>query len=73
KDFLAQMNAWYEEGLLDPDFASVDGATMQSNILNGVSGATYGSCGSGIGKWMAAAPDAKFNLTGAKYPVVNKG
>ena len=73
KDFLAQMNVWYEEGLLDPDFASVDGATMQSNILNGVSGATYGSCGSGIGKWMAAAPDAKFNLTGAKYPVLNKG
>ena len=73
KAFLTQMNAWYEEGLLDADFASVDGATMQSNILNGVSGATYGSCGSGIGKWMAAAPDDKFNLTGAKYPVVNKG
>ncbi|MBQ7901841.1 MAG: extracellular solute-binding protein [Clostridia bacterium] len=73
KDFLATMNEWYNEGLLDPDFASVDGATMQSNILNGISGATYGSCGSCIGIWMAAAPDDKFNLTGAKYPVVNKG
>lgn len=73
KDFLVQMNKWFEEGLIDPDFASVDSATMQSNILNGVSGATWGSCGSGIGKWMAAATDDKFNLLGAKYPVMNKG
>ena len=73
KDFLTQFNAWFSEGLLDADFATVDGATMQSNILNGVSGATYGSCGSGIGKWMAAAPNDTFNLTGAKYPVLNKG
>ena len=73
KDALVLLNSWYNEGLLDADFATVDGATMQSNILNGVSGATFGSCGSGIGKWMAAAPNAEFDLVGAKYPVLNKG
>lgn len=73
KDFLAKMNEWYQKGLLNADYASVDGATVQSNILNGVSGATFGSCGSGIGKWMAAAPDDKFDLKGVKYPVLHKG
>ena len=73
KTYLAQMNAWYEEGLLDTEFATVDAATIQTNMLNSISGAAFGSCGSGIGKWMAAKPDEKFNLTGAKYPVLNKG
>ena len=73
KDFLTQMNSWYSAGLLDADYAALDSATVQTNILNGVSGATYGSCGSGIGKWMAAATDEKFSLVGAKYPVLNRG
>lgn len=73
KDFLTQMNEWYTNGLLDADFASMDTSTMQSNILNGVSGATYGSCGGGIGKWLAAATEEGYDLVGAKYPVLNKG
>ena len=73
KDYLTTMNKWYAEGLLDADYASLDGATVQANILNGVSGAATGSCGSGIGKWMAAKPDDKYNLAGVKYPVLNKG
>ncbi len=73
KDFLTQFHNWYEAGLLDADYATVDGATVQTNMLNGISGATYGSCGSGIGKWMAAATDPNYNLVGAKYPVLNRG
>jgi len=73
KDFLVQMNSWYKEGLIDPDFAGLDSTTKQSNILNGVSGVTYGSCGGNLGKWMAAATDSKFSLTGTKYPVLKKG
>lgn len=73
KDFLVQMNKWYKEGLLDPNYASLDGNMIQSNMLNGISGAAYGSCGSGIGKWMAAATDDKYDLVGAKYPVLHKG
>lgn len=73
KEFLGTMHSWYEKGLLDPDFATADGSSTQSNMLNGVSGAAFGSCGSGIGKWMAAAPDDKFNLSGVQYPVINKG
>lgn len=73
KDFLALMNKWYTEGLLDSDYVALDGNTLQSNILNGVCGATFGSCGSGLGNWMSAAPDEKYSLVGVKYPVINKG
>lgn len=73
KNFLIQMNQWYTEGLLDADFASLDSATVMSNIINGVSGATSGSCGSGIGRWISAATQEGYDLTGVKYPVLNKG
>ena len=73
KAFLAQMNAWYKEGLFDANYVSLNNDVVQSNILNGVSGATFGSCGSGIGKWLAAKPNDKYNLAGVKAPVLNKG
>ena len=65
KDFLAQMNEWYEAGLLDADFMSLDNSMIQTNMLSGVAGATVGSVGGNLGRWMAAAPDETFNLAGA--------
>lgn len=73
KDFLIKMNDWYKKGLLDQSFATVDAKTIDSNILNGVSGATGGSIGSGIGRWMASKTDPDFELVGAPYPTLNKG
>lgn len=73
KDFLSLMNYWYSQGLLDNDYVAADSVAMQSKILNGVSGATFGSCGSGLGKWMAAKPDGEFSLVGVKYPVTERG
>ena len=73
KDYLTLMRAWYAEGLLDANFASVDGATVEKNMLNGISGATFGGAGGGIGKWLGAALEEKFDLLGAKNPVLNKG
>ena len=73
KDFLAQMNEWYEAGLLDADFMSLDNSMIQTNMLSGVAGATVGSVGGNLGRWMAAAPDETFNLAGAPYPVLNEG
>ncbi len=73
KDFLIQMNKWYSDGLINSDFVSLDGSIIQSNILNGVSGAALGSVGGNMGKWLAAKPDDKFDLVAAPYPVLNKG
>ena len=73
KDFLMFMNEWYKEGLIDQDYASPNAASAQSNMLNGVNGVAFASCGSGIGKWMAAATEEGFSVTGAKNPVKTKG
>jgi putative aldouronate transport system substrate-binding protein len=75
KQFLTAMKKWYDEGLLDKNFATVDSKTIDANILGGKSGATYGSGGSGIGKWMQsmAGKDDKYSLAGTKFPSPTKG
>ena len=49
---LKTLNRWFKEGLLDKNYTMVDSSIQDSNILNGKSGATFGSGGSGLGKWM---------------------
>lgn len=73
KDFIIKMNDWYNKKLIDPNFAVLDSKTIDSNILNGVAGATSGSIGRGIGKWMSGKVSDEFRLEGAPSPVLNKG
>lgn len=73
KDFLTKMAKWYKEGLLDNNFTTLDGTTKDYNILNGVSGATIGAVGGGIGKWMSAATQEGFSIGPAPFPVLSKG
>ena len=73
KEYLATMNRWYQQGLIDPSFATLDNKTREANILNGVSGVTTGSVGSGIGKWMGSATSPGYSLEGAPVPVPQKG
>ena len=72
KDFLMQMNAWYEEGLIDADYASLQQSMIQSKMLNDETGAAFGSCGSALGKWISAS-DGKIDLVGVKYPTMARG
>lgn len=73
KDYLAKLNEWYQAGLIPSDFSTLDPKIIDSNIINGASGATTGSVGSGLGRWMSAATDPEFELVAAPYPVLNKG
>ena len=73
KEYLATLNRWYKEGLLDPDFASIDDKIIDSNLLNGKTGATFGWIGGSMGKWYKAATEPGFELTAVPNPVINKG
>ena len=73
KDFLTLMNNWYNEKLIDQNIASIDTKQIDANILNSDAGATAGSIGSGIGKWLGSSTDPKFDLIAAPYPVKNRG
>lgn len=38
REFITTLSQWYREGLLDPDFASVDKSTVQAKFSNGEAG-----------------------------------
>lgn len=74
KDYLALMNLWYSEGLLDTNIADITSKILDTNMLSGRSGAMVMS-GGRMGKYLSAKPekDPKFDLLGVKYPVLHKG
>ena len=55
KEAVIKLKDWFDKGLLDKNFASVDNTILSANILNGKSGATFGTGGSGLGKWLQTA------------------
>jgi len=74
KDAVKLLNSWYQEGLLEPNLATVDNNMVKQNMISGTSAVGYGNTGGGIGTWMNANKDnPSYNLTALKYPVLKKG
>lgn len=74
KEYLQTMAKWFSEGLLDKNFATVDGALISNAMLNDATGATLAYGGSGIGVWMKAKEnDPSYQLVATPYPVKNRG
>lgn len=86
KQWLAQMVAWKDAGLLDKDILTNDSKVRQANMLTSkevsekpISAMTYGAGGGQIGTWNQAAwkePDAygaEYELTGIQFPVLKAG
>ena len=55
KTALEGRNRWFNEGLLVKNFISADSALVNSNVLNGHTGLSYGSGGSNLGQWLSSA------------------
>ena len=70
KNAVTTLRDWYEKGLLDNDFVSIDSQTLDSNILNGKTGVTYAAGGSGLGKWLESMANSgtDFDLKGFSLP-----
>ncbi len=73
KGALEILHRWYENGLLDPNYTLTDQAMLDSNILNGLTGATYASGGSGLGRWLALSNNPDFRLAGVATPLDQHG
>lgn len=71
KDVLEYLHKLYEEGLIDPNFATTDVATSRSNFMNGLSGVISDSAGSGVGGFVNSLPDA--GVVGIGSLVANEG
>lgn len=46
------LHRWYTNGLLDPNFISIDSAGLDSNVLTGKTGYTISSGGGSLGTWL---------------------
>ena len=75
KEFLATMNQWYKEGLLDPDMPTAQLDQVSAKMTSGASGASLGWIGSRMGVWTPAAKetDPNYDLEAAPVPTLNKG
>lgn len=75
KQYLELMHSWYSEGLLDPDFYSQDGKTFNSKITSGKAGAYFAPVGGGMGTYLPIlkSVNENYDLSGTKFPVMNKG
>ena len=74
-DYLAQLQAWFEAGYIDPDFGTIQRDSLQQKMVEGKSIATFGYVGSGIGKILPAAQkkNPKFDLVACPYPSTKDG
>jgi len=75
KFFFQTMAKWYKEGLIDRNIAINDNKAQDYKMLNGKSGATICSGGSGLGKWLIELKnkDPKSNLVAVRYPSLKRG
>ena len=74
KDVLAWLNKLYEEGLMDPNYTTMDSDTLTAYMLSGDGGATVGPIGSMLGTYLTTNKDIEdYSLAPIKPLVANKG
>ena len=72
KAFLETMNRWYEEGLMDPDILTNDGATIRTKCLNNEVGAMF-ITSSNFRNVLADAEGTGAEWIGVPHPVTTAG
>nr|PZN09936.1 MAG: ABC transporter substrate-binding protein [Caldicoprobacter oshimai] len=76
KEFLATMQRWIKEGLINQDYAEIDRETFDSRVVSNLAGAWWVD---GVGGWMGnyldkMKPDnPSVELVGPPYPKVAEG
>lgn len=65
------LKRWYDEGLLDPNFVSIDDTALTANVLNGKTGITVAAGGGGLGVWLDNMKDKDFDMTGMPFTKIS--
>lgn len=70
KEFVTEMNKWYNEGLIDTEFAALEKSIVDANMTNDISGATLAYIGGSMGNYISArkGDGSGYNLVGAPWP-----
>lgn len=75
KTYLSTFAQWYSEGLIDPDFASLNLDQVSSKMTTGTSAVTWGYVGSHLGAWIPAGRETNpdYSLSAAPFVAEEKG
>ncbi|MDD9269461.1 extracellular solute-binding protein [Paenibacillus sp. GCM10023248] len=75
KDFLTTMRRWYKDGLIDKDFAAVDGKLKDAKTSNNQLGILYGYSSGTIGKFTDLMKDTVpgFKMAALPHPTLKQG
>ena len=75
RDALTTLARWYQNGLIDPDFAASDSKQKDSKITSNIGGAWTGSTSGGFGRYitMMKPDNPDLDMTGTVPPSVIKG
>lgn len=75
KSFMQEIKLWLDEGLLDPNFATIDYESVGNKICGDRSGAAFGWLGGQMGTWTTQArkTNPNFELVGIPFPTMKKG
>ena len=75
KEYVAQLNAWFEAGLIDPEFSSLDGTAMNARLTDGRSASAPNmqlSYHIGNITKVARETNPEFEFVGCPWPVLNE-
>ena len=72
-DYLTEMNKWYSEGLLDPEFATQDATTFNAKMTNESGSSCYGSLSGNLGTFLNAKKGTGYDLVAAPFPTAPDG
>jgi putative aldouronate transport system substrate-binding protein len=74
-DVIKKMKEWYDNGILDADFATADSKRINADILNNKIGAFYGAVVGGMGAMLdaAKASNSDLDLVGIQQIALNGG
>ena len=72
RDYVALLNQWYNDGILDRDLSAVDNTALTSYAINGKIGATYCMAGSQLGTWSTAINDAGSSISYLPVPYMTE-
>lgn len=69
KDYLTEMEKWYREGLLDPEFSTQDSKQFNTKMTNDTGAAYYGSMAGNLGTFVVTREDdPTYDLIGVANP-----
>ena len=75
REWLREMNRWYKEGLIDPEYTATDRKTQASNMTGGKSAASMGMLSASIGNMTKTARETNpdYELVGCPWPIKEEG